>query len=115
MLNLEDREKCPTAREWAARNGEEVWTVRRWIAEGHLKVDRRKRPMRIVGGRKPLTPREFIEELMPVLAKVPKGTMGQTADGDLELLRGDRIECVPFDSRADRIERARRQLEQILA
>jgi hypothetical protein len=105
----------PDSEGMAQQNKEKDWTVRRWIAEGHLKIDRRKFPMRIVGGRKPLTPREFLEELAPVLAKVPKGTMGQTESGDLELLRGDRIERISFDSRADRIGRVRLQLEQILA
>lgn len=114
MLSLEDREECPTVREVADEEGVAAATVRRWIAEGHLKVDRRKRPMRIVGGRRPLTPREFAEELKDVLARIPKGTVGQTESGDLELLRKGTIYRVPFNSRADMIEAARRQIEQIL-
>ena len=72
QIDLEDAiaAKRMTVAEYAEHNLEPAWRVRRAIADGLLKVNRKVRPLVIEGGEMPLTVQEWQRAIEPATKRI---------------------------------------------
>ena len=74
QIDLEDAiaAKRMTVAEYAENSAEPAWRVRRAIADGFLKVNRKVRPLVIEGGEMPLTVQDWQRAIEPATKRIRK-------------------------------------------